>query len=107
MEKSVSGYIIVGKDGRFLSRSFRWVEHRNRDVPGNRRAWVHSAKTVCDGGGWESEAFVVLPACFDPELNYTAIAGEGMGYLEFVDEKTRQSILLAQGQRGPETPWWC
>lgn len=106
MERSVTGFIVVATNGRFLSRSLRWVRHRVRDesgkdVHGTRRAWVHPLEIVRNGGKWKDEAFAVMPACFDPELGFTAIAGEAQGYSKFVASKP-----VAQGERDPNTPYW-
>lgn len=95
----VSGYIVVSKEGKFLSRSLRWVRHRNRDVPGKlhgtRRAWVHTVQTIRQEGEWRTEVAVLFPACFDPVLDCTAIAGGMISYSEFTS-----------GKRDPNTPYW-
>ena len=87
MEQPVNGYVILHEDGkRSLSRSGRWVHHRdrNRDLPGTRRAWVHTREYI-ESGVRQAGAGSLLPACFDPAIEYTAITGEAITYGEFFD----------------------
>jgi hypothetical protein len=77
---AAEGYVVVGLDGRYLSRSMKWVRHADRTLGGvhlfgERRAWVHTSQTLKAGGEWSSNAKVALPAAFDPHANFTVITG--------------------------------
>ena len=90
----ITGLIVMSVDRRFLSRSYRWVRHRNSQkklYPGNRRAWVHSLSTILNGGPWVEEAAKVLPACFDPVIGYTALGGQEVMYQDFFKHRRMEN----------------
>jgi hypothetical protein len=87
-EEPVGGFVVKRKtDGRFLSRSGRWVRHSDREFPGTRRAWVHQTQSLLEGcTDLQDGNHILIPACFDPIIGYTAIAGKEMTVLEFAEE---------------------
>ena len=85
MAENAAGFVVVGKDGRFLSRKDRWVRHQNRgSCPGIRRAWVHPADHLLAGGSWAEDADLVVPAAYDPETLFTVVAGNSVPFRQFV-----------------------
>lgn len=86
MAENAAGHVVISGSGKFLSRSMRWVKHRNRrrGLPGNRRAWVHPTAVVLAGGNWAAEAYELLPARYDQAGDYTTILGEPISYHAFI-----------------------
>lgn len=84
---SVNGFVVLHEDGKkSLSRSGRWVHHRNRvrGLPGTRRTWVHTHESI-KNGTLPAEVGSLLPACFDPVIEYTTITGGPIAYSEFLN----------------------
>ena len=81
-----AGYVVISGGGEFLSRSKRWVRHRNRrrGLPGNMRAWVHPAEAITPGSPWEKEAYKIQPAMYDKDADHTVILGDPIDYRAFI-----------------------
>ena len=76
MAVAAGSYVVRSRDGRYLSRTGRWVKHRNKGVvPGIRRAWAHPIEFILEGGDWEREVDAVVPAEYDALVQFTAITG--------------------------------
>jgi len=79
-----AGYVVMSTDGkRFLSRSLKWVRHRDRrirgvTIHGSKRAWVHPTKFVQAGGDWFAGAGEALPALWDSVTNFTVVTGQAI-----------------------------
>ncbi len=74
MGQRIDGWVIVSFGGRYLSRSGRWVEHRDKDrsrSKGLSRAWVHGPTTVLKQQCRSHEVAWVIPAHYDGDADAT------------------------------------
>lgn len=58
----VPGFIVRSKDGKYLSRTFHWVDHANSS-----EAWVHKIEKLRLAGEWLMEADLFIHATFEDE----------------------------------------
>jgi hypothetical protein len=87
---SAAGYVVqsFGVD-RFLSRTMRFVRHRDRKLArGIQRAWAHNESVLLAGGGWIVNAYKIYPVF--RRNGYNKIIGDPMTYNEFLVTHSRR-----------------
>jgi hypothetical protein len=78
----VEGHVVVSRTNRQLSRTCRWVKHRDRrhgaPSEGIRRAWVHPDvnEAVARAPGGAEEVSHIIPAKYDSTVDCTILTGE-------------------------------
>jgi hypothetical protein len=81
-----AGYVIQGKNGRFLSRKKRYVRHTDRSgTLGVQRSWVHNEQTLLTGGAWTDNIAKIYPCRFNVTTRLAEVVGEVMTYEDFLN----------------------
>jgi len=85
-QQSVKGYVVIARNGEFLTRSMRWIEHRNtRQATSLQQAYVHPVQDIISGGKWVSRVAEVQAATYDGSNQFTDVTGSPIPFESFLD----------------------
>ena len=81
---SKTGFVVESTNGLFLSRSMRFVEHRDEMLTrGIEKGWVHAGDELrAKTGDWTKSVARVYPARYDRVADRTQIIGAAKPYEE-------------------------
>lgn len=79
-----AGFVVRGDGDNYLSRSMRYILHKDHGSWGATRAWVHKEDEILKGGTWATEATRLYPARYNSTRDITEIVGDPIPFHEFV-----------------------